>query len=83
MAPGPERPDAAKGDQRSPVALDLRWGIRVARSPAEQCGHDAIIVTRSPHQAADVAKIVDARPHSLAHLEPLNLSAVTKASDWR
>jgi hypothetical protein len=38
MAPGPERPDAAKGDQRSPDAMDLELGIRVARLPDEQCG---------------------------------------------
>ena len=25
MASGPERPDAAKGDQRSPDAMDLNW----------------------------------------------------------
>jgi hypothetical protein len=36
MTSGPERPDAAKGDQRSPDAMDLRLGIRVARFPGEQ-----------------------------------------------
>jgi hypothetical protein len=46
MAPGPERPDAAKGDQRSPDAMDLRLGIRVVRFPGEQCGHDAVASSR-------------------------------------
>lgn len=31
MAPGPERHDATKGDQRSPDAMDLEDGLRVAR----------------------------------------------------
>jgi hypothetical protein len=38
MAPGPERPDAAKGDQRSPDAMDLRLGIRVVRFRANNGG---------------------------------------------
>jgi hypothetical protein len=38
MAPGPERPDAAKGDQRSPDAMDLRLGIRVVRFRANNAG---------------------------------------------
>jgi hypothetical protein len=51
-------------DQRSPDAMDLKLGIRVARLPDEQCGHDAVIVPQSPHQGwgsaeiGDVAKIV-------------------------
>lgn len=40
MASGPERPDAARGDQRSPDAMGLKLGgIRVIRFPGEQCGH--------------------------------------------
>jgi hypothetical protein len=50
MAPGPERPDAAKGDQRSPDAMDLRLDIRVIRFPGEQCGEDAGTVGKSLHQ---------------------------------
>jgi len=39
MASDPERPDAAKGDQRSPDAMDLRCaGIRVASFPGRQYG---------------------------------------------
>jgi hypothetical protein len=38
MASGPERPDAAKGDQRSPDAMDLRLGIRVIRFRANNAG---------------------------------------------
>jgi len=40
MTSGPERPDAEKGDQRSPDAMDLGLGIRVVRFPGEQCGQD-------------------------------------------
>jgi hypothetical protein len=41
MTSGPERPDAEKGDQRSPDAMDSKFaGIRVARFPGEQCGDD-------------------------------------------
>jgi hypothetical protein len=35
---------------RSPDAMDLEWGIRVARFPGEQCGHHASVDANSPHQ---------------------------------
>jgi hypothetical protein len=38
MRSGPERPDAAKGDQRSPDAMDLRLGIRAGRTMRTSLG---------------------------------------------
>jgi hypothetical protein len=59
MASGPERPDAAKGDQRSPDAMDLVLGIRVARFPGEHARRmDASLQTRYV-EAADVEEIAE------------------------
>jgi hypothetical protein len=44
MASGPERPDAVKGDQGSPDAMDFKSGIRVIRLQGEQSGHHVCVV---------------------------------------
>jgi hypothetical protein len=53
MTSGPKRRDAAKGDQRSPEAMDLKLaGIRVARFPGEQCGHHGRWGIAATHRGA-------------------------------
>jgi hypothetical protein len=53
MTSGPKRRDAAKGDQRSPDAMDLKLaGIRVARFPGEQCGHHGRWGIAATHRGA-------------------------------
>jgi len=56
MAPGPERPDAAKGDQRSPDAMDYGFGgIRVVRFRANNAGIMKVLGGDRYIMAVDVA----------------------------
>ena len=59
--PGPERPDAAKGDQRSPDAMDQGFGgIRVVRFRANNADIMKVRCVNLYSIAADVAEIVEA-----------------------
>jgi hypothetical protein len=56
---GPERPDAAKGDQRSPDAMDLDWASASLAFRTNNAGIMGLSLKGRYRRTADVAAIVE------------------------
>jgi hypothetical protein len=56
---GPERPDAAKGDQRSPDAMDFDWASASLAFRTNNAGIMGLSLKGRYIKAADAAKIGD------------------------